>query len=79
MQEHRLELLEKIRARCEAQIPVCLPTDAVDPEEELEVEEEEPEEVDMGDTSDRDLQAEQQAILDSLRSESAAEARRCRW
>ena len=32
----------------------------------------------MGDAGDADLQAEQQAILDSLWSESAAEARRCR-
>ena len=32
----------------------------------------------MGDAGDGDLQAEQQAILDSLRSESAVEARRRR-
>ena len=36
------------------------------------------EEEDVGDAGDGDMQAEQQAILDSLRSESAAEARRRR-
>ena len=36
------------------------------------------EEEDVGDAGDGDLQAEQQAILDSLRSESAVEARRRR-
>ena len=48
--------------------------DAVDPEEE----EDESEEEDVGDAGDGDLQAEQQAILDSLRPELAAEARQRR-
>ena len=71
--ERRLELLEQIRARREARIAAGLPPDAVDPEEE-----DEPEEENVGDAGDADLQAEQQAILDSLQSESAAEARRRR-
>ena len=52
----------------------------MDPEEELEEEEEEnePKEDDVGDAGDGDLQAGQQAILDSLRPESGAEARRSR-
>ena len=72
--ERRLELLEQIRARREARIAAGLPPDAVDPEEELEEEEEEPEEEDVWDVGDGDLQAEQHAIIDSLWSESAAEA-----
>lgn len=67
--ERRLELLEHIQARREARIATGLPYDAVDPKEE--------EEEDVGDDGDADLQAEQQAILGFLRSESAAEARRC--
>ena len=67
--ECRLELLEQIRARREARVAAGLPPDAVDPEKEKEDE-------DVGDTGDGDLQAEQQAIHDSLRPESAAEARR---
>ena len=80
MPERRLELLEQIRARREARIAAGLPPDAVDPEEELEEEEEEnePKEDDVGDAGDGDLQAGQQAILDSLRPESGAEARRSR-
>ena len=68
--ERQLELLEQICAVREARIVAGLPLDEVDPEEE-----DEPEEEDVGDAGDGDLQAEQQAILDSLRSESAAEAR----
>nr|XP_020166317.1 U3 small nucleolar RNA-associated protein 25 homolog [Aegilops tauschii subsp. strangulata] len=89
--ERRLELLEKIRARREAWIAAGLPPDEVDLKEELEEEEEdedeeeeqeegdEPGEEGVGDADDGDLQAEQQAILDSLQLVSAAEARRrCR-
>ena len=71
--ERRLELLEQIRARREARIAAGLPPDAVDPEEELEEEEE-----DVGNAGDVDLQAKQKVILDSLRSGSTAEARRRR-
>ena len=84
--ERRLELLERILNRREARIAAGLPSDVVDPEEEseeeeVEVEEEEgdePGEEDVGDAGDEDLRAEQQAILDSLRSESDADARRRR-
>ena len=76
--EHRLELLERIRARHKARITAGPPPDAMDPEEAEEVEEKKKESKDVGESGEADLQAEQQIIYDSLRSESDAEARRRR-
>nr|XP_020154587.1 uncharacterized protein LOC109739934 [Aegilops tauschii subsp. strangulata] len=77
MSERRLQLLEQIWARHEARIATGLPPNAVDPVEEEEEEDAEQGkelEEDMGNVGDADLQAEQQVVLDSLWSESKAEA-----
>ncbi|EMS48582.1 ATP-dependent zinc metalloprotease FTSH 9, chloroplastic/mitochondrial [Triticum urartu] len=60
--EHRLQLLEQIRARREARIAAGLPLDVVDPEEELEEEEEE----DVGNARDADMQAKQQILKNDV-------------
>ncbi|VAH61750.1 unnamed protein product [Triticum turgidum subsp. durum] len=58
--ERRLQLLEQIRARREARIAAGLPLDVVDPEEELEEEE------DVGDARDADMQAKQQILKNDV-------------